>query len=430
MIPLIKELRACRGRGEWNLSSTFVLSVAWLYNGTLALAAFAGAKGTFQDAAGNTVTVYAPWVSSVNQYASRSIILLALIALGLQVAAGRATKVSTVALASLGAVGSAAVSTWLNGGSVLKTATVALIACLGAALVLPRGKGGALGAATFGVSLGVLSGVLSLVRPEAATLLCRPGKCGVLGSLMVGTLGNENALGLALAAAIPFAWLAFRPPLRVWLVLYLAGMVAASGSRTALVAALFSLGFLFLIRPALADRSPRSSHVLLANIIGIGGLAAGFVIPSRATDPSQYTGRAHLWDLAENLIQQRPVLGWGGDAWGRLYEIGLIVRGATYSVHNQWLDVLFIGGLVGGITFALLVLSLFLPLSGSRAVLAWTLLTPMIYAGIAERLWGVSGMDWLSYSLLASVLVVPSAATVKDHFVTQAVGEPHHSAQV
>ena len=106
-----------------------------------------------------------------------------------------------------------------------------------AATVLPRGRGAAVGVGIFAVSLGVASSVVAVIARDVAFIPGCQGACSGLG--FTGVLPNENLLGIALVASIPFTYLGFRGRSRTFFILYLAGMARHSSydRNTALLAA-------------------------------------------------------------------------------------------------------------------------------------------------------------------------------------------------
>lgn len=412
-LTLVRALVLAKRHGDWDSSATFIVLVGWALNGAMALAALTGARAIYTDNLTNETTILtAGWVTTLNALASRGLILIGL-ALAVHGLARRRVHFSGKAVLALALAGLSAMVSAFSGYGLFATSLLALVACLGAALVLPRGRGAMLGAGFVAVTIGILSAALVALRPEMAMFPCSD-KCGPFGVLIVGVPGNENALGLLLAMCVPFAWLGFRGAPRVWLSLFLVFMTVASGSRTASIAALAALAALLLLRPDL-ERPAGRGRAFLGSLLGLGGVAAAVVVPLTLEDPLAFTGRVYLWDVAFSYIAEHPWFGNGLGAWQRLYtDRGEIVRAATYSAHNQWIDVLFLAGGLGLALFVALLASFFLPRTPHRRVLAWTILMPMIYAGIAERLWSIGSMDWLSFGYLAALMSMPAVLPSED----------------
>lgn len=250
-----------------------------------------------------------------------------------------------------------------------------------------------------------VSWALLLLDSSRGVLACRYDKCGPLDVLIGGVFGNENAFGLFLCAGLPFVWLAVRGPNRL-LTLAVFAAVVVTGSRTAAIAAVVTVAALFVFRPSLDDQ-PRRGAVAIC-FLGSLGIAATFVAPLYPWARSDtLTGRVYIWQVAQRQIEEHALTGHGVSAWRELHDrFGLIPYAATYSTHNQALDVLFIGGGVALILFAALLVALLVPTTQERTILTWTLLMPVAWSGVAERLWSIGRFDWLTYSYITTLLVL------------------------
>ena len=107
------------------------------------------------------------------------------------------------------------------------------------------------------------------------------------------------------------------------------------------------------------------------------------------------------------------LVGLGPFGWQHVRESGLIDFSAVYSVHNQWLDIVYRTGLVGaGLTATALVV--FVVQAGRRyALVAGAVLVPVVRLGTTERPWAIDYSDWLMWALPAMLLCYPAAAAIR-----------------
>ena len=148
--------------------------------------------------------------------------------------------------------------------------------------------------------------------------------------------------------------------------LYLAGallsaaLVVMSTSKTALVV-LLTLCALSLLYRSLRWSSTLTVPVLAACILAAGGAGVLFLANSEAIfdalgkDPT-LTGRTPMWMAIVDMIQRRPVLGYGYSAfWGGLDSASDPVRvrigWQTPHAHNGFLDILLQLGVAGMVVF-------------------------------------------------------------------------------
>jgi hypothetical protein len=288
-----------------------------------------------------------------------------------------------------------------------------LFALLLAASVAQPGRPASLGAAAVGLMYAMLGGLQAALHPTESFRACRADKCGPGGALYTGALTNENGMGLVLALTIPFVWLALRGRGRIILVAYVTAMVALTGSRTAQVTAVAALLALAILRPDsdAPHRGPTTAPVRpLASIIGVVGLAClGAVLPLlTSTGAGAFGDRSFYWRKAIAGVMESPLLGHGGTAWPRLYQISEIPIAASYSPHNQWLDVAYGSGMVGLALFIVLLGHLLLR-TPSRISTAAAILIPVLATSTLERPWSFAINDSLTFTLLAAVLSVTNA---------------------
>lgn len=315
-----------------------------------------------------------------------------------------------------------------NGDNPLRPFYLVFLAVLTATTVAPRGLGLHVGYGMFLAPAAVVSGILVVLKPEVSTFACAADKCGLLGFNTRGFLDNENALAMYLTLAMPFIYLAFGKRNGGLLSGYVLLIVLLTGSRSGAIAALVTFAMLMATRPDIRrpDFSRLRATLLYSTLCGVA--AVGVALPLTADDPGAYTGRAHLWMLARQMLSngQSLVLGNGALGWEKVRTAGLIDFSAVYSVHNQWLQVLFSTGLVGvAVLIAGLVL-LVVQAGRGYALVVGCVLTPVFCLATTERPWPIDIVDWLLWALPGALLCYPVARS-RGHAVPEATAEPRGS---
>ncbi|NVC24692.1 O-antigen ligase family protein [Kocuria salina] len=268
-------------------------------------------------------------------------------------------------------------------------------------LLAPRNLSGLFGSAhALGVLMG-LSGIAAILAPDAVMVECDLRKCGPLGHLFSGASYNFNSFGMLAALAVPVLYLGLsRFGLPVAFIAAILGL--SSGSRTSQLAII--LTFALILVHSYTTHAHRRL-VLPIFVVGVAGPAAlSVVLPFSGLDPVTFTGRSGLWDLALMRIADYPLLGLGPDSWPALQATGDIARASAYSPHNQLLDVLFVGGAIGLLAFAVFVAHV---VHSNRAHLTTILLlfAPAATLSITERPWSTGRLDWVSWSLFLTASV-------------------------
>ncbi len=247
-------------------------------------------------------------------------------------------------------------------------------------------------------------------------------------SPIYGTLGRANFVGAYLAQVLPLtlglAWLVPQYRHRRLLLLLAGAQVAVIAwtlTRGAWLAAAMALTLfsLLLVWPRLPLRL-RPAVVATTAAIGVAGLVVGGYILLGA-ETGSILARRTIWISVWGLVRQRPLLGYGLDAvelvFPRVYPPQLVYyQGRQVFVdraHNVVLDWIVTTGVVGALSF-LLVVTRFFILGWQRAMSAGgkqRILVIAALASVAGNLAGnLSGFDvtataaltWLLMALVAS----------------------------
>lgn len=398
---LVSAMRTARRHHDVDESTVLVAAMGLLINVPVAVVAFSGSLTQFVDTLGITSDVFPSWYHRVDDLAKILVVLICVVVAVRQLRRPR-LPVHSAALLGIALWGVAALASGLHGESVVSLSTGTLLACLIAAAVLPHGRGACVGAAFAGTVLAIASGLLFVVRHDAAVEACSR-KCSVIGTLLTGVLPNPNLLGVVLAAAIPFAYLGLRGRARLWLVLYLAGMVFATGTRTAMAAAGITLVVLLLLRPSLEGQRLVWPLGAVPWLVVIGAVLVWLYLVDHHWAATAFTDRGLLWGLAEHYFHQSPWIGYGPLKWADLYQISLIPAGEQRSAHNQLLDLLFATGLVGAALLVSMIAVTIASAGRARTGVVVTLGTIMMI-GATEGAWQVGSFDFMSFTLVALIL--------------------------
>jgi O-antigen ligase len=295
----------------------------------------------------------------------------------------------------------AQLSSGLQGGPLISPRGALLLLCLLTATTLPRGRGACLGAGVFGVTLAIASSVLGVFRHDIAFVAGCEGACGGLG--FSGVLPNENLLGVTLVVSIPFVYLGFRGHVRLWFVLYLAGMAIATGSRTAVVAAIAISLALLIVRPQLDSDRKTPGRGAIAGLVLVAATIGSVYVALHHWNPYALTTRPLLWRVASSYIHRSPWFGYGPEKWSSLYGSSEIPLAGQRSTHNLWMDVLFVAGIVGAVLLVALALAALWSSGRARPGVLLVLAT-ILMVGTTEGSWSVGTLDLQSFSLVALIL--------------------------
>ncbi|MEW5808579.1 MAG: O-antigen ligase family protein [Actinomycetota bacterium] len=316
-------------------------------------------------------------------------------------------------------------SALLSGDLPLQSFSLVYLCILMACVFSQRGLSVHLGIATVCVIAAVLSGVALIMHGDFSVIECKAGyKCGIFGFNFRGVLDNENALALYLSLAMPFVYIAFRGWEGIVMCAYMTTMILMTGSRSGTLAALATLAALLIMRPDIRnpERAPLRSAIMGTGLLAI--IAVGVLLPFVVRDPEALTGRSDLWQIARNALTDPAVFfrGTGMFGWHHVHEQGLINASAVYSVHNQWLHVLFSTGIVGLILFLAAILTLLWQARDGYFLVAACVLLPCFILSATERPWPIDTADWLTWAVPGALLCYPvrraaAQATAPDTFV-------------
>ena len=405
-VLLISALGRAVDAGDLDSSAALTLSAGWLVSLPIAAVVVSGNVVRREDVFGELVPILPGWYSVAADVGLALLIGIAgILILQRLLTDGRDVPLHAAGLFAITLWFVAHIAAGLNGDFLLTLSGIALLVCLVAATMLPRGRGACLGIGVFGVTLAIASCALALFEFSQASVECRH-EC-VLGSALTGVLPNENLLGTAMVTTMPFAYLGFKGPARLWLTAYLAAVAIASGSRGALITAVVLLAVLLIMRPSLEPQRRQTGPAALPAVVLAGALIASVyvVLHDWGSSPISLTDRPLLWSVATDYIAEAPVFGHGPYAWEALYtDRAEIPAAAQHSTHNQWIDVLYTAGWVGvGLMIAVMVAALWT--AGRTRPAVMTTLAALMLIGVGERAWSIGVIDSVSFSLIGLILL-------------------------
>lgn len=173
----------------------------------------------------------------------------------------------------------------------------------------------------------------------------------LLRGRLAGLESHPNALGLLLALGLPFLiseWTKGKLSAR-WLAVSAFALIATS-SRTALVAGI--IGSILVLVAARRSAKGRPGAWARGTLAALAGLS---IWPAFSDIPGVFRGdgRVEIWHFARSEWTARWLLGHGVDAWRSFASSKRIDVDFAFHAHNQWLDLLIVGGVAACVAGAL-----------------------------------------------------------------------------
>ncbi|MEV0219657.1 O-antigen ligase family protein [Streptomyces sp. NPDC050704] len=413
LIPVTVALRRAHAFGDWDLTASMVFLIGVLANVPTVMYVIHTGRPERLDPLGEVVIGFPQWVNRIGT-AANGILLSACVAFVLHRLLSARARINVVPLIAFGLVLLLAFSDGLHGQQLLAPRQLTLLAALLAAAVARPGRSAFLGGAAVVMLSTVLGGIEALIEPSTVMRECRADNpCGLLGVLYSGVFTNENIFSLLLIVGIPFVWLGLRGRVRVVLACYVAFVAVATGSRLAGVTAVAVVAFLMLLRPRLPDEVGEGDAItspgrvmLAVPILGVV-TAIAIAAPFRQLKADSLGDRAVIWEIARDELRESALFGFGGKAWSGKYHAGEIPAAVSPSLHNQWIDILYAGGIVGLALFLLLLAHLLVGGGARGFPIAACVLLPVLLASVLERPWSFGFSNALTFTLVAAL--VPGA---------------------
>jgi hypothetical protein len=177
------------------------------------------------------------------------------------------------------------------------------------------------------------------------------------------------------------------------------------------VAGVVTFLVLILVRPNIRRPTwaPRRTALLYLALAGL--FVVGLALPLYTTDPTAYSGRGSLWMIARQALSDPTtlLLGTGIQGWDHVRDAGLISFESLYSVHNQWLQVLYSTGLAGFLLFVTALALLLRQAGRTYSLVLGCVLLPVFMLSMTERPWPIDTADWLIWAVPGALLSYPVA---------------------
>jgi hypothetical protein len=414
VLTLISALRKVKARGEWTGTATFGAAMVLLTAGFVEVFVTYLGLWTKQRNAYRTTTWIVP--DMAHQAMRVLVLLLGVIAIIVFVVRFRRTHTAVnfpaVLFLLVGVVSGG--SALLHGDNPFRPLSLVFLAVVLACTVAPRGLGIHIGIGAACMIVAIASGFTFLVHKDFSVFACTTDtftadKCGLLGFNFRGILENENAIAMFLTLGMPLVYIGFGSWEGMTLSAYILCLTLLTGSRSGMTAAAVTFLALILLRPNI--RQPTAAPIR-SGILGVGlaGLfLVGSVLPFLTNDPTAFHARASLWLIVRNALSNPDNLlyGTGTLGWQHVRDSGLIDVNASYSVHNQWLQVLYSTGLIGLALFLAALGILLWQARPNYLLVVGCVLVPVFVLGVSERPWPTDTCDWLNWAIPAVLLCYP-----------------------
>lgn len=391
------------------MGSLVVFSIGFAYMAPTAVAKFSSSQVYRIGPTGERTIAGLGWADRLVTFSDYTVVVVAVLALALSLVTGRTLRWSPAATPLIGIVALATVVSMIKLAAPPTGQPIMLILAISAASLIRTSKRAvANGASALVLSAVLLGTTLAVFKPEAALQKCSD-KCTLVGEIFTGLSSHGNGLALLVSLSLPFVWLATERKTRFWLVLHMLFIVAISGSRTALAAALLVVFVLCVMRVRVSGDVVKGRGASFGILTAVGVALISLIVALIPHEDTYTTGRGYLWRIALEQISASPLVGTGLTTWSELFEDGLFGSAAAYSTHNQWMEVLLFSGILGAALLAWFTTSC-LAEKGNRLALA-PLLVAVFAVGVFERPFSISLVDSLTWAMLGIVMLAGTPST-------------------
>jgi exopolysaccharide production protein ExoQ len=266
-----------------------------------------------------------------------------------------------------------------------------------------------------------LSIIVYFVFPDFGRMKDWIGPNQVIGKRLTGIVGAANTVGYisGLCLLALYYYRQYGPikhPTMYWLfILINLTALLMSNSRTSLMALCAAIGLASFMRPTLGRLVMLSLILCLGSLfmmaisvdaINVDSLLGMFARSGSASEIESGTGRTAIWRVAMELIEQKPLMGWGYSASTYIIpehakEVGFTVN----QVHNAFLQIALCNGLIGVGVFILLIFSKFYYSLRSGQQLNVAFLVFLLIDGLTEPI-AFQGVATTTTLALATVLAL------------------------
>lgn len=415
LLVLLNALRRMRATGEWTGTATFGAIIAGLTITFVELfVTYLGAWTKERNAFKSITWVVPPVAHSIMRLVA--IVLVVIVTVVFVRRTKRAhTLINLPAVLFLLIEVISAESALVHGDNPFRPLSVVFLVVVLACTVAPRGLGIHIGVGTLCMVAAIASGFTFVIHHDFSVFSCTADamtsdKCGLFNFDFRGILENENALAMYLALAMPFVYIGFGSWEGFFLAGYILCLILMTGGRSGMIAGTVTLLALIVLRPNLRHATPTPVRNGVVYIALGGMLVVGFAVPFLTTDPDAFHGRAGLWLLVKDALADPATLTYGTGmlGWQHVRDSGMIDPSASYSVHNQWLQVLYSAGLAGLLLFLACLGVLLWQARPNYTLVIGCVLVPVFVLSVTERPWPLDTSDWLTWAIPAALLSYPA----------------------
>jgi O-antigen ligase len=426
LLIFLNAIRKTIARGEWDSAALFGASSVILTKSLACLAVTYRGEWTIIANRFEFEVLTPGWARLSIQLANA---MLVVVSMTIFLGGVRRNNLFPAAALFLAVTISSVAATVLHGDNPIQSYVIVLLAVLVACTVAPRGLGIHLGIATSCIVLAIASGFSLAGHADFSAFPCSRSKCGILGFMFRGIYEYENGLAMVLVLAMPFVYIAFASWEGPVLSAYLLGLTLVSGSRSATVAGVITFVMLILVRPNIRRPTWAPKRTAVLYLVLAIAFTVGLALPFYTDDPSAFTGRGYLWMLARGALSDPSTLlhGNGLRAWQReTQEAGMIFT--PYSVHNQWLQILYSTGIIGFLLAVAAVAVLIRQAGRTYSLVVLCVLLPVFILSATERPWPIDTADWLIWVVPGALLSYPAAKRLSGEEISAHRRRPEDAA--
>lgn len=194
------------------------------------------------------------------------------------------------------------------------------------------------------VNFAAAAGLLFAALNPETQIECRPDKCGIFGQLFTGFLYQENGAARLVLLLLPVAVVVRSRGYFTLTVALAVTYVAATGSRTSILALVLVVAAMLIVRRVIRRRGDveRVPFLLRAAPLGALVLSTWFLMVS---EHREFTGRGEIWArLRDTITGYDAILGPGP---GTVGELVLAYGARAFGEHGQAPHMLVNSGVIG-----------------------------------------------------------------------------------
>lgn len=403
MVLVVRRLRS--GDLAWDIGSTFILLLGWVKFASIVYGKFSDEVVPTRDQLGKLTlspVSLSPQIESLLMFGVLAFALFMIAQSSIRPGPRLISYFGLGVIATSIVVMAADPSAYRN--VLTGNSMIMLVVLIAATIATPSRRGILTGGAVFVLSICSLGAFIGVYDQSKVFMECRTDKCGIAGEFYMAATSHGNTLGMITAVGIPFIWLAFTGRTRLWMLGYVGLNLVLTGSRTAILAGVIVMAVLLLTQPVreAGDRASGKNRQLLTYAVVISSVIAA-ILPLTGRRDEFATGRGYLWRIALKTVEHNPIMGAGITAWDKFFAQGEIGAAAAYSTHNQWLEILFLGGTVAIVIWILSYVVLVACGDDSLKFTVLPVLLAVAILGTTERPMAIGLINSMTWTLVALV---------------------------